>query len=361
MEGSESPHSALAELDPGTALTRAPFGLRQVVEDVAEAAQAEALERFLSLMAYAAPEIPPRLIGSAGPLEQVLLGLVENAVRHTEKGEVVLRALPEDAESVGDTAPPGLRVRFEVCDTGVGFPATLVERFRASPPVAADASSGGLERAAALVARMGGRLGVESSAQGSTVAFSLPFAVVAPDAVSTGAAPEAAAAKAEDGTAGADVPPAADPVRVLVVDDNATHREILVRYLGHGGRAGSGAASGEEALAALRDAAEVGAPFRVTIVDLSMPRMDGFALARAIRRDPELAATCLILLTAFDERGQGELALREGFSAYLTKPVKLDRLQATIDGVLAASTGLGLAEPPAAARQHAPGGANGSA
>ena len=128
-------------------------------------------------------------------------------------------------------------------------------------------------------------------------------------------------------------PPLERP-RVLVVDDNRAHRGILLRHLQHWGLRAEAAPEGQAALAALRQAATAGEPFALAILDLAMPGMDGFALAEAVRQDPELADTRLILLTAFDAQGQAQAALRHGFSAYLTKPPRRTRLLALLQALL---------------------------
>lgn len=127
---------------------------------------------------------------------------------------------------------------------------------------------------------------------------------------------------------------AAGRLRVLIVDDNHSHREILHRYFDHWGVRSDSAPDGPSALTALRGAAQQGDPFDVAVLDLAMPGMDGFALGEAIGDDPGLAGTRLILLTAFDEHGQGREALQQGFSAYLTKPVRHSQLLATVRRLL---------------------------
>jgi two-component system sensor histidine kinase/response regulator len=124
-------------------------------------------------------------------------------------------------------------------------------------------------------------------------------------------------------------------LRVLVVDDNAAHRNILLRYLDYWGVRSSSAAGGREALKLLRDARRETDPFQLAIFDLSMPDMNGFELAEAVQRHPSLDDLRMILLTAFDQNEGARRALAKGFSAYLTKPVRHSRLLGTIRGVLA--------------------------
>jgi two-component system sensor histidine kinase/response regulator len=289
-------------------LVKADFEPLAVVESVAEVVRPKAREKNLALMAFVAPEIPPWLRGDAERLQQVLLHLVGNAVKFTERGEVVVRATLE-AQTESHSV-----VRFAIADTGVGWPGpthmTLLDPAAGRVPVGADAgaSEAGLVLSKRLVALMGGQLGVASDAgRGATVWCTIPFERSLTDA----------------GLVPAD---ATGALRVLLVDDNDTHRSILHRYLRYWGVRSDGAATGQEALDRLRQAAASGDPFTLAILDLAMPGMDGFALARAVQRDPALAGLRLILLTAFDERGQGELALQAGFAAYLTKPMQYWRL-----------------------------------
>lgn len=121
-------------------------------------------------------------------------------------------------------------------------------------------------------------------------------------------------------------------LRVLVVDDNPAHREILCRYLSHWGVQVTGVAGADEALTGLRNAAALFRPVQLAILDLAMPQTDGFHLAAAIRADDRIPPLPLILLTAFDHQGQAAEARDSGFDAYLTKPVKhLDLLDALQD------------------------------
>ena len=115
-------------------------------------------------------------------------------------------------------------------------------------------------------------------------------------------------------------------LRVLVVDDNLKHGDILLRYLSSWTMQAETANNARLALLRLRAAHAEGMPYAVMITDLAMPDMDGFALTRVVKRDPKLAETPVVLLTAYDERGQGEQALHAGFAAYLTKPVRQSQL-----------------------------------
>ncbi len=282
------------------------FDLRRAVREVlgsfAEAAQAKGLE-LLCLIRH---DVPNALLGDPGRLRQVLNNLVGNAVKFTEKGEVVLRVTPDP--SAGDAAV----VRFEVRDTGIGIDPELRSRLFQSF-VQADGSASrryggtglGLAISKRLVSLMGGTIDVESHpGRGSTFWFTVRFERQAPEAAPLPVPPARLAGR-----------------RVLVVDDNATNRQILKQQLGYWGLRTTAVDTGPKALAALREAAAEGHPYDLAILDMKMPEMDGLALGRAIKEEPPLAAVRLILLTSFGQRGHGAEASRIGIAAYLTKPV----------------------------------------
>lgn len=328
-----------AQIDAGTlALQREAFGLLDLVEGTVAQMEPRAHAKFLSLMAFVAPEIPACLTGFPAGLRRALLNLVDNAIKFTEKGEVVVRVSPVGAAGGGKTDEPVV-VRFEIGDTGIGLPpatqAFLSPAVRANGRGDVGAPGLGLVVARHLVDRLGGSINVmESGSRGTTLAFEVPFGVASAEPAG-GTVQSASAAPVAEAHPDAALP----ALRALVVDDNQTHREILLRYLSYWGIRSASAGSGEEALDTLTRAATGGDPFDVAILDLAMPGMDGFAVAHAIRREPALAGVRLILLTAFDERGQGEMALREGFAAYLTKPVKHAHLLETLRRTVGESNG----------------------
>jgi PAS domain S-box-containing protein len=283
------------------------FDLRRAVREVlgsfAEAAQAKGLE-LLCLIRH---DVPSALRGDPGRLRQVLTNLVGNAVKFTERGEVVLRVTRDEP---GDGA---VVVRFEVRDTGIGIDPELKPRLFQSF-VQADGSASrryggtglGLAISRRLVSMMGGTIDVESRpGRGATFWFTVRLELQGPEAAAS--------------TAG--VPTRLAGRRVLVVDDNATNRQILKQQLGYWGLRTTAVESGARALAALREAAASGPGYDLAILDMKMPEMDGLDLARAIKEEPSLLAVKLVLLTSFGQRGHGAEAARIGISAYLTKPV----------------------------------------
>jgi PAS domain S-box-containing protein len=286
-------------------LEHVDFDLRRAVREVlgsfAEAAHAKGLE-LLCLIRH---DVPSALRGDPGRLRQVLTNLVGNAVKFTEKGEVVLRVTLD--ESSDETA----LVRFEVRDTGIGIDGELKPRLFQSF-VQADGSASrryggtglGLAISRRLVSLMGGQIDVDSRpGRGSTFWFTVRL-----ERQVEAALPQAPSAR----LAGR---------RVLVVDDNATNRQILRHQLGYWGLRVTAVESGPRALALLQQAAAAATAYDLAILDMKMPEMDGLALARAIKQDKALVSLRLVLLTSFGQRGHGAEAAKIGIAAYLTKPV----------------------------------------
>src|SRR5207247_2444209 len=182
----------------------------------------------------------------------------------------------------------------------------------------------GLAISRRLVALMGGELTVTSEVgRGSEFSFTLPFPIETPTAV----APRQAASLGGR--------------RLLVVDDNETNRRIVRDMLGAEGVAVHEAARADAGLAALRRAAGAGTPFDLAILDAQMPERDGFALATAIRGDPDLAPTRLLILTSAGQRGDGERCRQLGIQAYLTKPIARADLIEAVGTVLAGTPSAG--------------------
>jgi signal transduction histidine kinase/CheY-like chemotaxis protein len=377
-------------------LEDADFDLRATVEGVvqllAEAAHAKGLE--LACLVY--HDVPTAVRGDAARVRQILTNLVGNAVKFTERGEVVVRvrvvdaAAPEadtraarangadaraagaDGSAVGagtpvdapagavdsPRAPTGdgstVLIRCEVADTGIGIaPADrerLFESFSQADTSTTRRYGGtglGLAIARQLAELMGGEIGVDSQpGRGSTFWFTIRLLT---QPAGLGPAPR----------------PRTDlrGLRVLVVDDNATNRAILCQQLVGWGTHSEAVASGAAALARLRAARAQQAPFDLVLLDLQMPNMDGLAVARAIQAEPSLAGLRLVLLTSVGYRGQAAEARDAGIAATLGKPVRQSQLfdcLATVMGAPPAADGaapLALEAPAAdAARPVAPNG-----
>ena len=304
------------------------FDLCKTVEDALEIGAKEAHSKGVELANFIETTLPHHLHGDAGRLRQIIANLVSNAVKFTEKGEVFVRVSKESQDE------EGIVVRFEVKDTGIGISeeqqARLFKAFSQADGSTTRKYGGtglGLAISRQLVALMGGEIGVKST-PGKGSAFW--FTVRLQEAASAPPAPM--------------VPPGhLAGLRVLVVDDNATNRQILEHHLTAWKMEPACVTGGEEALALLRCTAADGRPFQLAILDMQMPGMDGMMLARAIRSDPATAFLPIILLTSMGQFAtDGEETA--DIQALLVKPVKQSRLFDCIASVMAQARGR-MAQP----------------
>jgi signal transduction histidine kinase/CheY-like chemotaxis protein len=290
-------------------LERIECDLVEIVEDVLSLLAERAQRKGLELACRLGESLPRAVLADPGRLRQVLANLVSNAIKFTERGEVVVYV------DAGEAPDGSAQVRFEVRDTGIGIP-DAARRTLFEPFAQADASTTrryggtglGLAICRQLVELMGGEIGFESElGRGSRFVFRVPLARV-------------------DAPGPAVEPGDVEGLRILVVDDNATNREILQhRLLAWGARPGV-ASDGPAALRELERAAETGAPYAVAILDVHMPGMDGLALAREIRARARLPQPRIALLTSL--ASEDEAALRAaGVELQLSKPVRIADLR----------------------------------
>ncbi len=280
--------------------------LRDTFEDVARLLSIQAHAKGLELTAQIDSKLPQMVKCDAGRVRQILLNLAGNAIKFTSKGEVSLEL------KVLDSGAGGTTVRCEVRDTGIGIPADRLGALFA-PFMQVDASTTrrfggtglGLSIVKHLVDLMGGETGVQSVEGVGSLFW---FTVIFPPA-STSVQPVYPAPASLKGQ------------RVLVVDDNATNRKVLMGQLLLCGVEPMSASSADEALALVRQAAAAGRPFDAALLDHLMPVCDGAELGRNIIQDKSLKATRLILLTSSGQRGDGRLFADIGFAGYLLKPV----------------------------------------
>ena len=314
------------------------FHLYEVVENAAAVVATRAAAKGLELASLIDHDMPEAFRGDPFRLRQILTNLAANAVKFTEKGEVVLRA-KRQAQYADKVA-----IRFEVTDTGIGIsPAQQSRLFQAFSQ--ADLSTTrkyggtglGLAISTQLVRLMGGEIGVESElGKGSTFWFTVPLELSPTSPV-----------RERTSLRG---------LRVLAVDDNAANRAILHEHI-VGWRMRNGSAeSGARALEMLHAAAARGEPYDVAIVDMQMPGMDGLALARAIKSAPSIARTRLILLTSVGPV-PSEVNSQQLFDACLTKPARQSALYDCLSRIMArprlAEDESRRIETPAAAQDHA--------
>ncbi|TMQ01443.1 MAG: PAS domain S-box protein [Verrucomicrobia bacterium] len=299
------------------------FDLRDIVESTVELLAERAEAKGIELVSWVLEDVPRHLRGDPGRLRQVLTNLLGNAIKFTERGEVVVRVTRESESD--DRAI----VRCAVTDTGIGIPheaqKNLFQAFTQADGSLTRRYGGtglGLAISKQLIELMGGSIGMESTpGQGSTFWFVVPLEKQPPGTTYFFKRPRANL----------------ENLRVLIVDDNATNRQILQHQTGSWKMRSSTVATGAEALAGLRDAALSGDPFNLVILDLQMPEMDGLTLAQAIRADPLIQKTHLVMLTSLGLRLDAEAWRSTGIDAYLVKPVKESRLYDCLAAVIAES------------------------
>ncbi len=297
------------------------FDLRKTVEDAIEIGAKAAHTKGVELASFIEPEVLRYLHGDSGRLWQVLSNLVSNAVKFTEVGEVFVRV---SRDTQIDTNPEKEILRFEVRDTGIGITEEQQQRlFKAFSQ--ADGSTTrkyggtglGLAISRQLVSLMEGEIGVRSKAGvGSTFWFTVRLG-------KANTRPEPTEIYAD--LAG---------LRVLVVDDNTTNRQILAHYLSAWKMEPVCVSGGADALSMLA----CSEPFELAILDMQMPEMDGLMLSRAIRTAPATASLPIILLTSMGQFSASEPGLAD-IQACLVKPVKQARLHDCIAQVIAKARG----------------------
>jgi|GEM_PF-2226911 len=302
------------------------FDLISTVEETIELLAFRAREKGLELACYLESNELRRLKGDPGRVRQILTNLVGNAVKFTEKGDVTVTAM------VSAEYRESLEVRFTVTDTGVGISEEAKKRlFRSFSQ--ADGSTTrryggtglGLAISKQLVELMGGAIGVESEpGKGSTFWWTATFPKQLQDVEQ--------------------LLPRTDlrGLRCLVVDDNETNRSIVRHYVTSWGMESGSAVNGSEALDILRRARTEGSPYAIATVDMQMPEMDGMQLARAIKDDPEIADTRLILMTSLGSQSVDAIKLA-GFRAGISKPVKQSQLFDCIVEVMSDTVGIACA------------------
>jgi two-component system sensor histidine kinase/response regulator len=287
------------------------FDLVETVETTVDMLAEGAHAKGIELMVRVARDLPTQLRGDPGRLRQILVNLIGNAIKFTERGEVVLGVSKEDETKTY------VEVRFEVADSGIGIPLEaqghLFQAFTQADGTTTRRYGGtglGLAIASQLVALMDGAIGVRSElGKGSTFWFTAQMAK------QTGE-PETRHASAPDHF----------QIRVLVVDDNNTSRQILANQVAACRMQVETAANGSEALDQLRAAVGEGQPYDLALIDELMPEMDGFTLAAAIKADRAVAGTRLIMLTSLVHAVPSVDLKQNGIEAYLVKPVKQSRL-----------------------------------
>jgi two-component system sensor histidine kinase/response regulator len=296
------------------------FDLRESLGETMRALGFRAHQKGLELIYEVQPDVPEAILGDPGRIRQILVNLIGNSIKFTERGEILLSVRQEEESS------ETVLLHFAVKDTGVGVPADkqeeIFEAFCQADGSMARKYGGsglGLTICTRLVGMMGGRIWVESQpGQGSTFHFTLRLAIQsAPTTRSTPLQPEELR-----------------NLPVLIVDDNFTNRRVLQGMLNRWGMRPTVVEGGRTALQALEIAKSTGRSFPLILLDGQMPEMDGFTLAECIQKDPELAGATIMMLTSAGHAGDAARCRELGIAAYLVKPVRQGELLDSIRQIL---------------------------
>jgi two-component system sensor histidine kinase/response regulator len=295
------------------------FNLAACVGEIMKTMALRAHQKHLELAYDVNPDVPSHLTGDPGRLRQILTNLVGNAIKFTDQGQVLVE-IESSSQAGGRT-----ELHFKVCDSGVGIPndkrKVIFQAFAQADTSVTRKYGGtglGLAITSRLVEMMGGKVWVESElGKGSTFHFTAQFGVAQPKAVES----PAQLTELKD-------------VAILVVDDNDTNRRILHGMALQWKMRPIDAASGPEALAAIKAAQARGEPFRVILTDGRMAGMDGFEFAAAVQHDSALAGPDILMLTSAGQPGEGARCRDLGIAAYLLKPVLKDDLLAALLAIL---------------------------
>jgi signal transduction histidine kinase/CheY-like chemotaxis protein len=297
-----------------------PFDLRESLGETMKALGFRAHQKGLELIYEVQPDVAEAVLGDPGRIRQIIVNLVGNSIKFTERGEILLSVTQEEE------TPGAVSLHFAVKDTGVGIPADkqqrVFEAFSQADGTMARKYGGtglGLTICTRLVGMMGGRIWVESQlGQGSTFHFTIRLAIQsAPSARLTLVQPEELL-----------------NLPVLIVDDNFTNRRVLHGMLNRWGMRPTAVEGGRAALQALEIAKSTGRAFPLILLDGQMPEMDGFTLAEIIQKDPELVGAAIMMLTSAGHVGDAARCRELGISAYLVKPVRQGELLSSIRQIL---------------------------
>jgi signal transduction histidine kinase/DNA-binding response OmpR family regulator/HPt (histidine-containing phosphotransfer) domain-containing protein len=302
-----------------------PFFLDDVLANVASVTSQRAADKQLEYLFHVPPSIPRHLVGDPLRLEQVLINLVNNAVKFTPAGELEMSCARLDTPQPGRPDRTAL-LRFSVRDTGIGMtPEQMGKLFQAFSQANGSTTREyggtglGLSISQQLVELMGGEITVESAPdRGSIFRFDLEFPLTV------------------QGERAVVVPAALNGVRLLLVDDSPVALEILAEAMRALPLRTDTAATGAEALARIAAADSEGDPYRLVLSDWKMPDMDGIELSRRVQRDGALAARPgMVLVTAFGREEVQPEAEAAGVVGFLFKPIGQSALVDTLVTLLA--------------------------
>ncbi len=285
------------------------FDLRLLLEEIADMMATRAQQKNLEFISLIAPNIPAPVKGDPGRIRQILLNLTGNALKFTAKGEICVSVIPEEET---DTE---IKLRFSVRDTGIGIPPekakNIFEAFTQADASTTRRYGGtglGLTICKKLVKLMNGNIGVLSK-EGTGSDFW--FIVTLKKDIQKVAQIQTKSIK---------------NIRILAVDDNSTNRRLITLLLDSWESRFKVVSSGKEALEVLEKATKDNDPFKIAILDMQMPEMDGEELGVRILKNSDIHSPKLIVMSSIGARGDAARLYDLGFSAYLTKPVKQSQL-----------------------------------
>ncbi|HKX28541.1 MAG TPA: two-component regulator propeller domain-containing protein [Blastocatellia bacterium] len=295
------------------------FDLRRATQEVVELLIERAEAKGLELACLVRPNVPNELHGDPGRIRQVLLNLIGNAIKFTERGEVLLDV------KVDSEIDEGVLLRFEVIDTGIGLSAEgksrLFQSFSQADTSTTRRYGGtglGLAISRQLVQIMGGEIGVESEpGQGATFWFTVRLSK-----------------RRAGGAVSVPLPALSNGKRVLIADDSSINRLIISQWTTAWEMRPTTVDSGRSALDSLREAAREGEPYDVMILASRMPDLDGLEVARSIKADALIARVPIVLLTPFKNRRPSPQLHEQEIAAQVVKPLKEKQLRKTIWSVL---------------------------
>ncbi len=316
------------------------FNLRVTLENAVDTLALKAHEKGLELACHIRPDVPTALIGDPGRLRQIIVNIAGNSLKFTEKGEIVIRV---KLESETDDS---VKLHFMVSDTGIGIPRDKLDSiFKSFEQVDGSTTRKyggtglGLSITRQFVEMMGGEIRVESpldyqskGGPGSTFHFTLCFELSRSKAIST------PRPKPQD----------LSGMPVLIVDDNYTNRILLQEMTTSWGLVPTIAADGKEAIDLFNEASGSGTPYRLILLDMQMPEVDGFDVAKMIKDVPSGKDVKIIMLSSMGERGDSERCKAVSISGYLSKPIK----QSDLFDAIMMTMGLSSEETPTVITRH---------
>jgi len=308
-------------------LEQIPFSIRDHLAELVKPLALRAEQKGLELVCHVLPDVPHIASGDPGRLRQVLVNLIGNAIKFTDRGQILVQV------EIESSTPDETVLHYFVSDSGIGVPKekqqAIFEPFKQADGSTTRRFGGtglGLTISTTLVELMGGRIWLDSAPhEGSTFHFTARLGV-------TDERPEMTTVDLTE-------------LPVLVVDDNEVNRRVLHDLLVRWKMRPTLATSGAAALEAMNTARESGRPFALVLLDANMPGMDGFEVARRIQKGPGLAGATIMMLSSSGQHGETAMCRELGIANHLTKPVDQRDLLAAIGRALAREQGARLALP----------------